>query len=81
MTTTRKNALINLGCIDVAIEHFGNRAELARAMGVSDQNVYNWCKRGTFPTANALEIERISNGAVKARDVLLENENLETDKA
>ncbi len=63
-------------CMDTAIAHFGSQAEIARVMGVSSQNVYNWCQRGTFPSSLALKVERLSNGAVKARDVLIENEAL-----
>jgi|14_taG_2_1085336.scaffolds.fasta_scaffold06632_7 DNA-binding transcriptional regulator YdaS (Cro superfamily) len=67
----------NQGCINNAITHFGGKAELAKAMNTSSQNVYNWSQKGTIPASNALQIERVSGGKIKARDVLLENERQE----
>ena len=65
------------GCLNAAIKHFGSKAELARAMNTSNQNVNNWFKRGTIPPANALQAERASGGAIKSRDILLENEKID----
>lgn len=64
-------------CLSTAIQHFGSKAEFARAMKTSNQNINNWVKRGTIPPANALQAERASNGVIKSRDILLENEYLE----
>ena len=67
----------NQSTLDKAIDHFGSKAELARAMNTSNQNVQNWMKRGTIPPANALQAERASGGAIKSRDILIENEQLD----
>jgi len=62
-------------CVETAVKHFGSKAELARAMDTTVQNVYNWSVKGTFPAATALQVERVSGGTVKARDILIENES------
>ena len=80
MTQTLSNPLSGLKCLDGAIAHFGTKAELARAMETTAQNVQNWIKKGTIPAANALQVERASGGKVKARDILLENETVENTK-
>lgn len=75
------NPLIELQCLNEAINHFdGNKSEFARAMKTSSQNVNQWTIKGTIPTSKALQVERATNGAVKARDVLIENEILDKTK-
>lgn len=63
--------------VSVAINHFGSKAEFARAMNTSGQNINNWIKRGAIPPANALQAERASGGIIRARDVLIEHEKTE----
>ena len=81
MTQATRNKLIELNCLNGAIAHFGTKAEFARAMETTAQNVQNWLKKGTIPAANALQAERASGGVVKARDILIENESVEFCKA
>ena len=81
MTQSTINTTVELSCLNGAIAHFGTKAEFARAMDTTAQNVQNWMKKGTIPTANALQVERASGGRVKSRDILLENESVENYKA
>ena len=77
MSHEKNNSSIDLRCLQAAIDHFGSKAEFARAMKTSAQNVQAWIKKGTIPTNNALQIERASNGKIKSRDILLENQSIE----
>lgn len=54
--------------MDKIIEHFGSRAELARALGVERAAVTQWLRFG-LPSARAIEIERLTNGLFKATDI------------
>ena len=50
------------------IEHFGSKAELAKALGV-DRAAVSWWLRNGLPAGRAVEIERASNGKFKAVDI------------
>lgn len=53
-----------------AIEHFnGNQTALADALGVHRANITNWKKRRCVPAAWALEIEKVTAGAVKRSEI------------
>lgn len=45
----------------LAIEIAGNRAKLARKLGVGRQAIWNWEKQGFVPPARAVEIERLTD--------------------
>lgn len=51
------------------IEHFGSRAALAKALGINRQAVYQW---DVVPPARAYQIEVLTGGKIKARDILTE---------
>lgn len=54
------------------LDHFGGRpSAVAAALGVKPQVVSNWRKRG-FPPERALEIEEVTRGRIKAKEVLQE---------
>lgn len=44
------------------IEHFGSKAELARALGVHRVNVTQWEINGYFPPKRAIQIEKLTGG-------------------
>lgn len=48
-----------------AIKHFGNRAAMARALGVRHQAVYSWRK---IPIRRQYQIERLTEGKLRASD-------------
>lgn len=48
-----------------AVSHFGSQSAIARALNISKQAVHHW---GEFvPPANAIVLERITDGALKYR--------------
>ena len=47
-----------------AISHFGNATNLAKALGINSSAVYQWPDE--VPRLRAFEIERITNGELKA---------------
>lgn len=47
-----------------AISHFGTAVALARSLNVSKQSVSKWGEN--IPPRRAFELERITNGALKA---------------
>jgi len=51
--------------IDQLIRHFGSQSEAARALKVSRQSVNLW-KRHGIPVSRQLQIESITDGAIKA---------------
>lgn len=55
--------------LHLAIDYFTTQAELAKAMGVNPMTVTQWKRRG-LPPKRAKEIAAITNGAVKASDLL-----------
>ena len=55
--------------IDEVIKWFGNQSEMARALGVSPQAVFQWVQEGSFPAGRALQIERLSAGKFKAIEI------------
>jgi len=48
-----------------AVNHFGSQAELARALGINQASIAEWGER--VPWRRQLEIERLTNGALKHR--------------
>jgi DNA-binding transcriptional regulator YdaS (Cro superfamily) len=64
--------------LDIAIDHFGTKAALARALNIDPMVVYQWSKRG-IPASRAVEIETASNGLVNRHE--LRPDLFKTDKA
>lgn len=52
------------------IEHFGNQAELAKALKVDPAAVSQWLSNGYIPPRRAIEIEMITDGKFKAVDLI-----------
>lgn len=55
--------------MDEIIKHFGGRAKLAYALGVTPSAVTVWCRMGTLPANRAIQIERLSAGRFRAVDI------------
>jgi len=47
-----------------AIQHFGTQQNLARALGITKSSISQW--GDSIPMRRAYELERITNGALKA---------------
>lgn len=60
----------NLRNIDRVITHFGGKYKLANALDVSSSAVSIWVREGKIPPMRAIEIETITNGKFKARDLV-----------
>ena len=55
--------------LDKAIQVAGSQAGLARSIGVAQQVVNNWIKRGNVPAEYCPRIERATAGAVRCEDL------------
>ena len=51
------------------IEYAGSQALLAALLGVSDQVVCNWVKRGRISATSAIDAESFTGGKFKAADL------------
>ena len=58
------------------IAYFGSGNKLAGALDVSSAAVSQWVAKGHFPPLRAVQIEKITDGKVKAVD-LIQGENNE----
>ena len=48
---------------------FGSRTALAEALGVTKGAISQWEAEDVVPGARAVEIEKLSNGSIKAVDI------------
>ena len=53
-----------MDALNKAIETIGNQARLARALGISQQTVNNWMRRGNVPAEYCPAIEKATDAAV-----------------
>lgn len=51
------------------IEYFGGRKQTEQALSVSKQTLFNWIKRGRISATKAIEVERLTGGAIKKTDL------------
>jgi len=58
--------------IEEIISHFGSRAKLARLLEVDRSAVTQWCQDRAFPPKRAIQIEVLSDGKFKAKDIVME---------
>lgn len=56
--------------IDRVIAHFGGKYRLAGALDVSSSAVSIWVREGRIPPMRAIEIETLTEGKFKARDLV-----------
>ena len=69
-----------MDALEKVIEIYGNQSELAGKIGVSKMTITHWKRRGV-PIERALELERLTNGQVKASDLRSELKNRPKRKA
>lgn len=55
--------------IETIIRHFGNQRRLALRLGVSRQAVGEWRRLGIIPANRAIQLEKITDGELKATDM------------
>ena len=55
--------------METIIEYFGGKSAMAKALGVEPAAVSWWLQNG-LPAARAIQIERISEGAMLALDIV-----------
>lgn len=60
--------------IEKIIKHFGSAKALAKELGVTESAVSQWWDKG-IPPARAIEIEQLTNGEIKAIDIVMEVTN------
>ena len=61
-----------MNCADRLVTLFGSQAEVARRFRVDRAVVNNWVKSGYVPSRWGMEVERLTDGAISAVDVLNE---------
>lgn len=54
--------------LDKAIETAGGIRQLARYLGIDHSNICQWRKRGSVPATQAIQIEFLTNGEIRAVD-------------
>jgi DNA-binding transcriptional regulator YdaS (Cro superfamily) len=52
--------------LEQVTQYFGNKTELAKALSIAPQAVYQW---KTVPPRRALEIEKLTHGLFKAESI------------
>ena len=64
--TNMKN---ELRLIDRITDHFGSAYRAAKEIGTTHQQYYYWQSKGKIPFKRGKDIERATNGAIKAMEV------------
>ena len=59
-----------MNCAERLVTLFGSQAEVARRFSLDRAVVNNWVKSGYVPARWAIEVERVSGGAISAVEVL-----------
>src|SRR4029453_14905997 len=61
-----------MNCAERLVAVFGSQAEVSRRFRVDRAVVSNWVKSGYVPSRWAVEVERLTDGAIPAVEVLTE---------
>ena len=68
--------------IKKAVKYFGSQAEFARKIRVRHDQPYKWLNEIGFPSVKtAIMIEEVTNGHVKAEEILVEKAKLRLKKS
>jgi DNA-binding transcriptional regulator YdaS (Cro superfamily) len=51
-------------------EHFGSYTKIALALDITPQAINEWKVRGKIPPVSALKVERITEGKIKAIELV-----------
>ena len=54
------------------IDYFGSRSAMAESLGVSRQAIAQFEAQGYLPAGRAIEVEEISGGKYKARNLIIQ---------
>jgi DNA-binding transcriptional regulator YdaS (Cro superfamily) len=60
----------SIKAINRLVVYFGGQYRLANALDVSSSAVSMWIKDGALPPMRAIQVERITDGKFKARDLV-----------
>lgn len=52
------------------LAHFETQAEIARQLGVTRSAVSHWFRRGEIPAEQAIQIEIVTGGKIRAVDLV-----------
>ncbi len=55
---------------EILLSVFESEAEIARVLDVTPQYVNAWIKRGYTPPAYAIRLEELTDGKIKAKDLV-----------
>ena len=64
-----------------AIEWAGGKLALAKVLGVTHAAVSQWLREGGLPPARAIEVERMTGGALRAVNLVAEVDRQEVKHA
>jgi len=56
--------------IEQVIAFFGTQSELGKKLGVSQQSIRHWVVRGHIPIRRAVQLEEVSGGKIRLKDIL-----------
>lgn len=56
--------------MDALLKAFGSQKAIADSLGITESAVSQWFKAGKVPPARALEIVRLTKGAVKLKEIM-----------
>lgn len=71
---------LELRCVDRLIKHFSNnRAEVGRHFNRERATIWHWEKVGLVPAKYAYDVEVLTKGKIKAKDILMEHKAREKD--
>jgi len=56
--------------IKLAVKHYGSQREMAKALGVTDSQVSQWCSNGFMSARQALKVERDTQGWIRALSLI-----------
>lgn len=56
--------------MDALLKAFGSQKAIADTLGITESAVSQWFKAGKVPPARALEIVRLTKGAIKLKEII-----------
>lgn len=56
--------------MDALLKAFGSQKAIADTLGITESAVSQWFKAGRVPPARALEIVRLTKGAIKLKEII-----------
>lgn len=56
--------------MEALLKAFGSQKAIADTLGVTESAVSQWFRAGKVPPARALELVRLTKGAIKLKDII-----------